>query len=147
VVLDPAARHLSGDASRLQQIVWNLLSNAIKFTSSGGRVETRLSRIDGYAQIQVTDTGEGIAPQFLPFIFDRFRQADATITRRHGGLGLGLAIVRHLTELHECTRRARVRGTEPGSRSACPWARERRPRGRPARPRPPRRRRSGACSC
>jgi signal transduction histidine kinase/ActR/RegA family two-component response regulator len=116
VVLDPAARHLSGDASRLQQIVWNLLSNAIKFTSSGGRVEIRLSRIDGYAQIQVTDTGEGIALQFLPFIFDRFRQADATITRRHGGLGLGLAIVRHLTELHEGTVHAESAGEGYGAR-------------------------------
>ena len=101
VILDPAARHLQGDASRLQQVVWNLLANAIKFTSSGGRVEVRLRRTDGQAQITVTDTGEGVAAEFLPFIFDRFRQADSTITRRHGGLGLGLAIVRNLVELHE----------------------------------------------
>ena len=115
VVLDPAARQISGDASRLQQMVWNLLSNAIKFTSPGGRVEIRLARIDGYAQIQVTDTGEGIAPQFLPFIFDRFRQADSTITRRHGGLGLGLAIVRHLAELHEGTAEAESAGEGYGA--------------------------------
>jgi signal transduction histidine kinase/ActR/RegA family two-component response regulator len=115
VVLDPAARQISGDAGRLQQMVWNLLSNAIKFTSPGGRVEIRLTRIDGYAQIQVIDTGEGIAPQFLPFIFDRFRQADSTITRRHGGLGLGLAIVRHLTDLHEGTVEAESGGEGYGS--------------------------------
>jgi signal transduction histidine kinase/ActR/RegA family two-component response regulator len=114
-VLDPAARQISGDASRLQQMVWNLLTNAIKFTSPGGRVEIRLARIDGYAQIQVTDTGEGIAPQFLPFIFDRFRQADSTITRRHGGLGLGLAIVRHLAELHEGTVDAESAGEGYGA--------------------------------
>jgi signal transduction histidine kinase/ActR/RegA family two-component response regulator len=101
VILDPAARHLTGDASRLQQVVWNLLANAIKFTASGGRVEVRLQRAAGQAQITVTDTGEGVAAEFLPFIFDRFRQADSTITRRHGGLGLGLAIVRTLVELHE----------------------------------------------
>jgi hypothetical protein len=100
VILDPAARHLQGDASRLQQVVWNLLSNAIKFTASGGRVEIRLEQAGGQAQITVTDTGEGVAAEFLPFIFDRFRQADSTITRRHGGLGLGLAIVRNLVELH-----------------------------------------------
>ena len=115
VVLDPAARQISGDAGRLQQMVWNLLSNAIKFTSRGGRVEIRLARTDGYAQIQVTDTGEGIAPQFLPFIFDRFRQADSTITRRHGGLGLGLAIVRHLAELHDGTAHAESAGEGYGS--------------------------------
>ena len=115
VVLDPAARQISGDAGRLQQMVWNLLSNAIKFTSRGGRVEIRLARTDGYARIQVTDTGEGIAPQFLPFIFDRFRQADSTITRRHGGLGLGLAIVRHLAELHEGTVHAESAGEGYGS--------------------------------
>jgi signal transduction histidine kinase/ActR/RegA family two-component response regulator len=115
VVLDPAARQLSGDAGRLQQLVWNLLSNAIKFTPAGGRVEVRLARTDGHAQIQVSDTGEGIAADFLPFIFDRFRQADSTITRRHGGLGLGLAIVRHLAELHEGTAQAESAGEGYGS--------------------------------
>jgi signal transduction histidine kinase/response regulator RpfG family c-di-GMP phosphodiesterase len=91
---------VSGDAGRLQQIVWNLLSNAIKFTPSGGQVTVRLERVGSRARITVTDTGEGIRPAFLPFVFDRFSQADSTFTRPHGGLGLGLAIVRHLVELH-----------------------------------------------
>jgi signal transduction histidine kinase/ActR/RegA family two-component response regulator len=115
VTLDPAARQISGDATRLQQMVWNLLSNAIKFTAAGGRVEVRLTRTDGQAQIQVVDTGEGIPADFLPFIFDRFRQADSTITRRHGGLGLGLAIVRHLAELHEGSVQAESAGEGYGS--------------------------------
>jgi signal transduction histidine kinase/CheY-like chemotaxis protein len=110
VTLDPLARHISGDASRLQQVIWNLLANAIKFTPTGGRVEVRLERAVANAQIQVSDTGEGINPEFLPFIFDRFRQADGTSTRRHGGLGLGLAIVRHLIELHGGT----VHADSPG---------------------------------
>jgi signal transduction histidine kinase/CheY-like chemotaxis protein len=100
VILDPSARPVTGDASRLQQVVWNLLANAVKFTASGGRVEVQLEREDGRARITVTDTGEGVSAEFLPFIFDRFRQADSTITRRHGGLGLGLTIVRQLVELH-----------------------------------------------
>jgi CheY-like chemotaxis protein len=115
VILDPAARHLTGDASRLQQVVWNLLSNAVKFTASGGRVEVRLKRTDGQAQITVTDTGEGVATEVLPFIFDRFRQADSTITRRHGGLGLGLAIVRNLVELHEGSVEAESAGEGYGA--------------------------------
>jgi PAS domain S-box-containing protein len=100
VTLDPSARHISGDSSRLQQVVWNLLSNAIKFTPFDGRVEVRLERAGSDVKVSVSDTGQGITPDFLPFIFDRFRQADSTSTRRHGGLGLGLAIVRHLVELH-----------------------------------------------
>ncbi len=88
------------DADRLQQVVWNLLSNALKFTPSGGRIEVRLERPAGFARIVVADTGVGIAPEILPVIFDRFRQADATTTRRHRGLGLGLAIAKHLVELH-----------------------------------------------
>ena len=100
VSLNPSARHVSGDASRLQQVVWNLLSNAIRFTPSGGRVCVRLERSGSSAQISVSDTGCGIDSDFLPFVFDRFRQADGSTTRRHGGLGLGLAIVRHLVELH-----------------------------------------------
>src|SRR5262245_45451560 len=102
-LLDAQAGPISGDAGRLQQIAWNLLSNAIKFTPRGGRVEARLERADSHIEITVSDTGEGIAPEFLPYVFDRFRQADATAARaaRHrGGLGLGLAIVRHLVELH-----------------------------------------------
>jgi len=115
VILDPSARRLQGDASRLQQVVWNLLANAIKFTSPGGRVDVRLERADGRAQITVRDTGEGVAAEFLPFIFDRFRQADSTITRRHGGLGLGLAIVRHLVELHDGTVAAESAGEGYGT--------------------------------
>lgn len=102
---------VSGDIERLQQIIWNLLSNAIKFTPIGGMIEIRLSQssehgeklartITSYAQIQVIDTGIGIKPEFLPYVFDRFRQADSSSTRSYGGLGLGLAIVRHLVELH-----------------------------------------------
>lgn len=94
---------VSGDFERLQQIIWNLLSNAIKFTPNGGKVEIQLSQtqsIPNYAQIQVIDTGIGISPEFLPYVFERFRQADSSSTRSYGGLGLGLAIVRHLVELH-----------------------------------------------
>ena len=115
VTLDPSARRVSGDASRLQQVVWNLLSNAIKFTPSGGRVEVRLEHAPSCAQISVTDSGPGITPDFLPFIFDRFRQADGTSTRSHGGLGLGLAIVRHLVELHGGTVHADSRGEGLGT--------------------------------
>jgi PAS domain S-box-containing protein len=98
--LDPQVGMVSGDPDRLQQIVWNLLSNAIKFTPAGGRVDIRLESIDFYAQFQVSDTGKGIDPEFLPRVFERFHQADATTTRTQGGLGLGLAIVRNLVELH-----------------------------------------------
>jgi signal transduction histidine kinase/CheY-like chemotaxis protein len=100
VTLDPSVRHTVGDSNRLQQVVWNLLANAIKFTPSGGRVEVRVERANAALQVCVSDTGQGISPEFLPFIFDRFRQADSSSTRAHGGLGLGLAIVRHLVELH-----------------------------------------------
>ena len=96
---DPAALVL-GDGARLQQIVWNLLSNAIKFTPKGGQVKVTLRRVDSMSQIEVRDSGEGIAPEFLPHVFDRFRQADSSMTRQHGGLGLGLSIVRHLVEMH-----------------------------------------------
>jgi PAS domain S-box-containing protein len=97
---DNGAGPISGDPDRLQQVVWNLLSNAIKFTPEGGRVEVRLERAGSRVEITVADTGRGIAPEFLPHVFDRFRQADQTTTRTHGGLGLGLAIVRQLVELH-----------------------------------------------
>src|SRR5262249_16135950 len=99
-VIDPGTGVISGDANRLQQVVWNLLSNAVKFTRAGGRVDIRLERLNSQIEIVVTDTGIGIKRDFLPFVFDRFRQADATATRSYGGLGLGLAIVRHLVELH-----------------------------------------------
>ncbi|MGA7938242.1 MAG: ATP-binding protein, partial [Kovacikia sp.] len=98
--LDPAVGQVNGDANRLQQIVWNLLANAVKFTPAGGQVEVRLEQIGAAAQIQVSDTGQGISPDFLAYVFEYFRQADGSTTRRFGGLGLGLAIVRHLVELH-----------------------------------------------
>ncbi len=91
---------VNGDLARLQQIFWNLLSNAVKFTNNGGKIEVRLSRVEDAAQITVSDNGKGIAPEFLPHVFEYFRQADSSITRKHGGLGLGLALVRHLVELH-----------------------------------------------
>lgn len=100
VSLDPLTSPVIGDADRLQQVVWNLLSNAIKFTSAGGSVQVRLQQRGDSAEVRVADTGLGIRPDFLPYVFDRFRQAESTITRSHGGLGLGLSIVRHLVELH-----------------------------------------------
>lgn len=99
-ILDTKINLVSGDAHRLQQVIWNLLSNAIKFTPKGGRVHVTLSRINSHIEIAVSDTGQGISSEFLPYVFERFRQADNSITRSYGGLGLGLAIVRHLTELH-----------------------------------------------
>jgi signal transduction histidine kinase len=99
-VLDPAAGPIAGDPDRLQQIFWNLLSNAVKFTSKGGRIQVRLQRINSHAEVVVSDTGKGIDSKTLPYIFERFRQGDSSTTREHGGLGLGLAIVRHLVELH-----------------------------------------------
>jgi CheY-like chemotaxis protein len=89
-----------GDFARLQQIIWNLLANAVKFTPNGGRIDVRLDRIGNEAQITISDTGKGITPEFLPYVFDYFRQEDSSTTRQFGGLGLGLAIVRHLVELH-----------------------------------------------
>ena len=98
--IDPATGRVLGDTDRLQQVIWNLLSNAIKFTPHGGHVEVRLRRVGAAVEVRVSDTGQGIAPEFLPHVFERFRQADASSTRTSGGLGLGLAIVRHLVELH-----------------------------------------------
>jgi CheY-like chemotaxis protein/nitrogen-specific signal transduction histidine kinase len=99
-VLDPLAGTVYGDPNRLQQVMWNLLSNAIKFTPKDGRVQVVLERASLHVEVSVIDTGEGIKAEFLPHVFDRFRQADASTTRRHGGLGLGLAIVKQLVELH-----------------------------------------------
>ena len=99
-LFEPRVGLVSGDADRLQQVVWNLLSNAVKFTRSGGLVEVRFQRSNSHVEIVVGDSGEGIRPDFLPHVFERFRQADGSTTRAHGGLGLGLAIVRHLVELH-----------------------------------------------
>ncbi len=114
-VLDRTVRPVLGDRDRLQQVIWNLLSNAIKFTPKGGRVEVTLHSADSCAEIKVTDTGEGISPDFLPHVFERFRQADSTTTRSYGGLGLGLALVRRLVELHGGTVRADSAGAEQGA--------------------------------
>jgi PAS domain S-box-containing protein len=97
---DPTVGVVIGDGNRLQQVVWNLLANAVKFTPQGGRIDVQVKRTDDSVQIWVQDTGEGISPEFLPYVFDRFRQGDSSNTRSHGGLGLGLAIVRYLVELH-----------------------------------------------
>ena len=113
--LDSPAGQVSGDPDRLQQVAWNLLSNAIKFTPKGGRVLVRLERAESHVEVTVSDTGQGIAPEFLPYVFDRFRQADATSTRVFGGLGLGLAIVRQLVELHGGTARVESAGEGLGS--------------------------------
>ena len=99
-VLDPRAGPVKGDPERLQQVVWNLLSNAVKFTPKGGRVSVLLERVNSHVEISVVDNGPGMSPEVLPHVFDRFSQSDSSMTRRHSGLGLGLAIVRHLVELH-----------------------------------------------
>ncbi len=112
---DLATGKVSGDSTRLQQIMWNLLSNAIKFTPEGGQVKVRVGQADSQAEITVTDTGQGISAEFLPYVFERFRQADSSYTRKHSGLGLGLAIVRHLVELHGGTITAHSAGTGQGS--------------------------------
>ncbi|MUG98551.1 PAS domain S-box protein [Scytonema sp. UIC 10036] len=114
-LLQSNVEEVLGDASRLQQVVWNLLSNAIKFTPIGGQIEIRLEQIERFAQIQVKDTGRGIRSEFLPHVFEYFRQEDSTITRNFGGLGLGLAIVRHLIELHGGTIRAESLGEGLGA--------------------------------
>jgi len=106
---------LVGDPDRLRQIAWNLLSNAVKFTPKGGRVEVAVERADSQIRLVVSDSGVGIEPQFLPHLFERFRQADSSTTRRHGGLGLGLAIVRHIAELHGGTVRAESAGLGHGA--------------------------------
>ncbi len=113
--LPPLAVPVQGDPERLQQVVWNLVSNAVKFTPRGGQVRIALERVDDRARLTVRDTGEGISPEFLPYVFERFRQADSSGTRRHGGLGLGLAIVRGLVERHGGTVRAESAGTGQGA--------------------------------
>jgi CheY-like chemotaxis protein/anti-sigma regulatory factor (Ser/Thr protein kinase) len=104
-----------GDPNRLQQIFWNLLTNAVKFTPADGRIDIVLERVNSHVEVSVEDTGIGIKPEFLAFVFDRFRQADPTITRRHGGLGLGLSIVKHLAELHGGNVRVKSPGEGQGS--------------------------------
>src|SRR5581483_5617045 len=113
--LDPDMGLVSGDSNRLQQVIGNLVSNAIKFTPDGGQIEVRLERVNSQAQITVSDTGKGISADFLPYVFDHFRQADSSITRRQGGLGLGLAIVRHIVALHGGTVHAESSGNGQGS--------------------------------
>lgn len=114
-ILDPAVGSVPGDSIRLQQVVWNLISNAVKFTPMQGLVQISLQRFNSHVEIKVSDTGVGISPEFLPLVFDRFSQADQRKTRRLGGLGLGLAIVRHLVELHGGTVRAQSPGEGQGS--------------------------------
>jgi PAS domain S-box-containing protein len=113
--LDRRAAMVIGDEKRLRQVIDNLLSNALKFTPSGGRIDIGLERTEGVARLTVSDTGQGIAPDFLPHVFDRFRQADSSSTRAHGGLGLGLSIVQHLVELHRGTVRAHSAGPGRGA--------------------------------
>jgi PAS domain S-box-containing protein len=114
-LIDAGAGPVSGDPSRLQQVVWNLVSNAVKFTPKQGRIQVRLERVNSHLEIIVSDTGIGIRPDFLPYVFDRFRQADAGTTRKTGGLGLGLAIVRHIVEMHGGTVDASSAGENQGA--------------------------------
>lgn len=116
VDLDGGAGLVLGDASRLQQVAWNILSNAVKFTDEGGSVEIRLERYADEAVLTIIDTGEGIAPEFLPHVFDRFRQGDGSTSRRHGGLGLGLAVVRQIVEMHGGTIAVDSAGVGQGTR-------------------------------
>ena len=115
VTLDPSVEPVSGDAERLQQVVWNLLSNAVKFAPNGGQVEVKLRRVNRYVEITVSDNGHGINPEFLPYVFDRFRQEEGGMNRQKGGLGLGLAIVRHIVELHGGTVQAMSEGLGKGA--------------------------------
>jgi CheY-like chemotaxis protein len=117
-IFPPNVGLVSGDSARLQQVIWNLLSNAVKFTPKGGRVEVRVEQNASTAQIVVSDTGKGIAPEFLPYVFDYFRQEDGKTTRQFGGLGLGLAIVRHFVELHGGT----VQASSPGEGKGATFA-------------------------
>jgi signal transduction histidine kinase/CheY-like chemotaxis protein len=114
-LIDPAAEAVSGDSERLQQVVWNLLSNAVKFAPVGGRVEVKLERADSRVEIVVADNGPGISPEFLPYVFERFRQEDSGTGRQQGGLGLGLAIVRQIVELHGGTVRVASEGLGKGA--------------------------------
>jgi signal transduction histidine kinase/ActR/RegA family two-component response regulator len=112
---EPFATVVTGDADRMQQVFWNLLSNAVKFTPRGGQVEVKVSRVDSQLEIAISDTGAGISQEFIPYIFERFTQADTTTARHHAGLGLGLAIVRHIVELHGGTVTAESKGVGQGA--------------------------------
>lgn len=114
-LIDPRTGLVSGDPDRLQQVCWNLVSNAVKFTPKGGRVQVRLERVNSHIEIVVSDTGIGISPDFIPYVFERFRQADAGPTRKTGGLGLGLAIVRHIVEMHGGSVLAESAGDDQGA--------------------------------
>jgi signal transduction histidine kinase/ActR/RegA family two-component response regulator len=114
-ILDPRVLMMTGDPERLQQVFWNLLTNAIKFTPKGGRVQVIVRRVNSHVEITVSDTGKGIDPDFLPFVFERFQQADSSTTRKHGGLGIGLSIVRNLVELHGGRVRAESEGEDKGA--------------------------------
>jgi CheY-like chemotaxis protein/two-component sensor histidine kinase len=114
-VLDPRAAPITGDPDRLQHVVWNLLTNAVKFTPKGGRVQVHLQRVNSHVEIVVSDTGRGIAAELLPFVFTRFWQAESGASRSHGGLGLGLAIIRHLVEAHGGTVTAQSAGESQGA--------------------------------
>ena len=114
-VIDPIAGPVTGDPNRLQQVVWNLLSNAVKFTPRGGKVQVVVERVNSHVELSVSDTGKGIAPEFLPHVFERFSQADSSATKRVSGLGLGLAIVKSLVELHGGAVRAKSGGEGRGS--------------------------------
>lgn len=114
-IVDPSAVSVSGDPGRLQQVLWNILTNAIKFTPKNGRIDVLAERVDSHLEIRVRDTGEGMTAEFLPYIFERFKQADPSITRKHGGLGLGLSIVRNLVELHGGVIRAESPGLGQGA--------------------------------
>ncbi|HKO62350.1 MAG TPA: PAS domain-containing sensor histidine kinase, partial [Pyrinomonadaceae bacterium] len=115
VILDPRTGPVSGDPERLQQVLWNLLSNAVKFTPKGGHIQVRLARVNSNVEITVSDTGEGISAEFLPYVFERFSQADNTTTRMHRGLGLGMAITKHIVELHGGTIHVISPGVGQGS--------------------------------
>jgi CheY-like chemotaxis protein len=115
IVVDPVAGPVSGDPSRVQQMIWNLLSNAVKFTPKGGKVQVTVERVNSHIEVSVSDTGQGIDPEFLPHVFDRFSQEDQSTTRRQVGLGLGLAIVKNLAELHGGSVRAKSAGVGQGS--------------------------------
>src|SRR4051812_46682149 len=115
IVVDPLAGPVSGDPSRVQQMIWNLLSNAVKFTPKGGKVQITVERVNSHIEVSVSDTGQGIDPAFLPHVFDRFSQEDQSTTRHQVGLGLGLAIVKNLAELHGGSVRAKSAGVGQGS--------------------------------